>query len=149
ALIAVRIARIRNPNRIGEMVQRDEGADAVGDELVDELSVVLEGALVDFASFRLDSRPLDAEAVRVEVKLLHQRDVLDGARVAERSIAHEGALAHAFGLRPRPQVPIGMGILVFDLRGGARRTEAERSLARRRSDGTNRLKGDVLRFRRG
>ena len=58
------------------MVERDERADAGGEQVVDETVVEVEACLVDAAaSLRQDARPGDREAVRVEAELLHARDV--------------------------------------------------------------------------
>ena len=126
AVCTVGVARVVDPDRIREVVQRDHGPDAPGHELIDEGVVVGERKLVDLVSPRLDACPLDAEAIRLETSGLHEVDVFECERVAQRSVTDE-ALAFAETVRRwrGPDVPVHVRVLILDLRGCTRSTEAK------------------------
>ena len=58
-------------------MERDHRPDAGGDERVDHVVVVRERGLVDLVALRFDARPLDAEAIAVEVELRDELDVVE------------------------------------------------------------------------
>ena len=98
----------------------DVRPDAGRHQRVDERVVVGERLLVDHVALRLDARPLDAEAVRVQVQVAQQLDVVERPGVAAHGVADERAVAEPVGRRRRPQIPIGGHVLILDLRRGGR-----------------------------
>jgi hypothetical protein len=149
-LRAQRIARVGDPDRVGEVVHRDHRADALGAQLVEHLAVVGERGLVPDVAGRLDARPLDAEAVAVEVLIGGELDVGDRAGVAADRVADElAALAEAaVGDRPGPQVPVGQRVGVLDLGGGAGGAEPEAGAAGLAGERTDGAVGDRIGRRR-
>jgi len=72
--------------RLGQVpvVKRDEGPDIVLEQQVDQALVEVEAGPIraqTAASFRLDTRPRDGEAIGLQAKFAHQRHVLAHAMV--------------------------------------------------------------------
>ena len=112
------------------VVERREGADPGGEQVVDEAVVEVEAGGVDpAAALGQHPWPGDREAERVQPELAHQRDVLgipvvevarDRARVA---VAHL-ALAGGEGVPDAHAAPVLLG-RALDLVGGGRRPPQE------------------------
>jgi hypothetical protein len=140
--VAVAIARIGDPHRVREVVDRDDRVDPGVAQRLEQRAVVRDRGGVDLIAHRLDPRPLDAEPVGVEVHRGDQGDVVDRAGVAAAGVADERlALAEpALGLGQGPQVPVGRRVQVLDLGRGAGGAEPPRAGARRaeRADGAER-----------
>src|SRR5690606_35422028 len=70
---------LRNPERVGEVVQRDHRLDAARSQPGDHLSVAPQRRIVPHARLRLDAAPLNREPVRILIKLNHAVEVFFGA----------------------------------------------------------------------
>jgi hypothetical protein len=105
------------------VVEGAEGAESGFEDGVDEAAGVIESGGVGRAGAGgLDARPRDREAVRLQVKLLHDREVFAVAVVVvARDVAGGGAFD--FARRVSESVPDGLAFAVgvpgaFDLVGG-------------------------------
>jgi hypothetical protein len=109
-------AGLAQPQRVAEVMQRHDRRDAGRGQRFEDRPVVRQSRLVEAARRRLDARPLDREAIGVQLEPLEQRQILAPAspRIA-RIARHMGDQAGLFRLPP-----VGVAVLALRLMGGRR-----------------------------
>jgi hypothetical protein len=70
------LTRFGEPDRVAEVVERDNRLQPVRPRRLQYPSIVLDGDLADLAGAGFDSAPLDRESMRVLTKPTEQRKVL-------------------------------------------------------------------------
>ena len=111
------------PERVGEVVQGDEHADAAGGEAVEQVAVVVERGLVPAPFFRLDPAPLDGHAVALVAERGQQVHVLAVAAVVvtgpARGLAHPALAVRPGTIRLLLAVPgLAVDVVALDLVAG-------------------------------
>ena len=82
-------ARVRDPDRVREMMDRDERMDPERAKRFELAPVVCQRCFVDLILHRLDPSPLDREPVAIDAEIVDQPDVFDRSGVAAHRLADE------------------------------------------------------------
>jgi hypothetical protein len=110
-------AAVRDPQRIREVVERDQRAEAASLERLEHRVVVSDGGPVDAAALRHDAAPLERQAVRIVAVALREREVLVEALVVPaRRAAHVAAVNAPRD--PLEAPPVVLLVAALDLVGG-------------------------------
>jgi hypothetical protein len=99
-----------------EMVNGNRRTNVARTKCIDNTAVVRNGIHVDHVAARFDARPVDTEAIGVEVELRDKIEIGHGVGVAAHGVTNKGSVAEtAHGCGSGPCVPIVVGEHVFNL----------------------------------
>ena len=116
-------ARRRDPARRREVVERDDGIEAGGEQRLALAAVVVDGGGRPLALLGLDAAPLEGEPVVGQSEIGAEGDVLGPPVPRVAGVARRLDGARALGVLPRP--PVVVPVAALDLVGGGRRPPSE------------------------